>query len=161
MNTSLINRKACSVFGHRKIEITENLKDSLRVYFRNLILNDNVKIFYFGGFGEFDELCWQIVTELKEEYFDLYRIFCLADERLLRASKRPRWLKECDYEEITYFQPKYDYWYSRIYYRNCEIINRSDYVLFYITKTEGSGAYKVFQYAKQKKKNITNICKKL
>ena len=62
MNTSLINRKNCSVFGHRKIEITENLKDSLRVYFRNLILNDNVKIFYFGGFGEFDELCWQIVT---------------------------------------------------------------------------------------------------
>ena len=61
MNTSLINRKACSVFGHRKIEITENLKDSLREYFRNLILNDNVKIFYFGGFGEFDELCWQIV----------------------------------------------------------------------------------------------------
>lgn len=150
--------KSCSCFGHNKIEITEELKYQLKQIFETLITKENVRYFYFGGFSEFDDLCWKIVTELKLQYPSIYRIFCLSDPRHQRLSKRPRWIKDENYEEITYLDLNFDYWYTRIYYRNCEIIDRSDFVVFYVNHTERSGAYKALQYATKKKKQIINVC---
>lgn len=161
VNTSLIYEKSCSVFGHSKIEITKELENNLKSTFKMLITQENVKYFYFGGFGEFDDLCHSIITELKNEYPEIYRIFCLSDPQHQRLSKRPIWLKDEDYEEITYLDLNFDYWYTRIYYRNCEIIDRSDFVVFYVNHTEQSGAYKALQYAIKKKKQIINICTNL
>lgn len=161
VNTSLIYKKSCSVFGHSKIKITKELENNLKSTFKMLITQENVKYFYFGGFGEFDDLCHSIITELKNEYPEVYRIFCLSDPRHQRLSKRPKWLKDEDYEEITYLDLNFDYWYTRIYYRNCEIIDRSDFVVFYVNHTEQSGAYKALQYAKRKKKQIINVCTNL
>ena len=158
VNTSLIYEKSCSVFGHSKIKITKELENNLKSTFKMLIAQENVKYFYFGGFGEFDDLCHSIITELKNEYPEVYRIFCLSDPRHQRLSKRPKWLKDEDYEEITYLDLNFDYWYTRIYYRNCEIIDHSDFVVFYVNHTEQSGAYKALQYAIKKKKQIINIC---
>lgn len=158
VNTSLIYEKSCSVFGHSKIEITKELENNLKSAFEMLITQEKVKYFYFGGFGEFDDLCWQIVTSLKGKYTNIKRIFCLSDPRHQRLSKRPKWLKDEDYEEIIYLDLDFDYWYTRIYYRNCEIIDRSDIVVFYVNHTEKSGAYKALQYAKRKEKQIINIC---
>lgn len=161
VNTSLIYKKSCSVFGHSKIKITKELENNLKSTFKMLITQENVKYFYFGGFGEFDDLCHSIITELKNEHPEIYRIFCLSDPRHQRLSKRPKWLKDEDYEEITYLDLNFDYWYTRIYYRNCEIIDRSDFVVFYVNHTEQSGAYKALQYAKRKKKQIINVCTNL
>lgn len=158
VNTSLVYKKSCSVFGHSKIEITKELENNLKSTFKMLITQENVKYFYFGGFGEFDDLCHSIITELKNEYSEIYRIFCLSDPRHQRLSKRPKWLKDEDYEEITYLDLNFDYWYTRIYYRNCEIIDRSDFVVFYVNHAEKSGAYKALQYAIKKKKQIINVC---
>lgn len=158
VNTSLVYKKSCSVFGHSKIKITKELENNLKSTFEMLITQENVKYFYFGGFGEFDDLCDSIITELKTEHLEIYRIFCLSDPRHQRLSKRPKWLKDEDYEEITYLDLNFDYWYSRIYYRNCEIIDHSDFVVFYVNHTEQSGAYKALQYAKRKKKQIINVC---
>ena len=153
-----VDFKSCSCFGHNKINVFKHLKEKLMSIFKELISKENVKYFYFGGFGEFDDLCHSIITELKNEYPEMYRIFCLSDPRHQRLSKRPKWLKDEDYEEITYLDLNFDYWYSRIYYRNCEIIDRSDFVIFYVNHTEQSGAYKALQYAKRKKKQIINVC---
>ena len=150
--------KSCSCFGHGKIEITEELKEKLKKIFEMLITQENVNYFYFGGFSEFDDLCWQIVTELKLKYPSIYRIFCLSDPCHQRLSKRQRWIKDENYEEITYLDLNFDYWYTKIYYRNCEIIDRSDFVVFYVNHTERSGAYKALQYATKKKKLTINVC---
>lgn len=123
-----------------------------------LITKENVRLFYFGGFGEFDDLCHKIVSELKNKYPNIYRIFCLSDPRHQRLSKRPIWIKDEDYEEIIYLNLINDYWYKRIYFRNCEMIDRSDFVAFYVNHSERSGAYKALQYAIKKKKQIINIC---
>lgn len=85
------------------------------------------------------------------------RIYCLSDPRHQRVSKRPKWLKDENYEEFIYLDLSFDWWYQRIYYRNCEMIDQSDYVVFYVKHTENSGAYKAFQYAKRKKKNIFQL----
>ncbi len=153
--------KSCSCFGHNKINVSKHLKEKLMSIFKELISKENVKYFYFGGFGEFDDLCHSIITELKNEYPEVYRIFCLSDPRHQRLSKRPKWLKDEDYEEITYLDLNFDYWYTRIYFRNCEIIDHSDFVVFYVNHTEKSGAYKALQYAIKKKKQIINICTNL
>lgn len=149
--------KSCSVFGHSKIDITDRLTQKLKQIFENLITVEKVRHFYFGGLGDFDNLCWQIVTELKEKHQDITRTFCLYDPRHKRLVKRPKWLKNEDFEEIIYLDLDYDYWYTRIYYRNCEIINRSDFVVFYVEHSEQSGSCKALQYAKKQHKQIINV----
>lgn len=117
-----------------------------------------LEFFYFGGLGQFDDLCYQTISELKIKYPHIRRIFCVSDPRWVRWDKRPQWLKNEVYEEVVYLDLKYDYWYTRIYYRNCEIINQSDIVVFYVKTKEKSGAYKALYYAKSKKKKFVNIC---
>ncbi len=149
---------SCSVFGHNEIEITNELKIRLKNAFIDLITNKNVSIFYFGGFGQFDELCWQIITKLKQIFPHIKRIYVCENETYVnRPRKRPKWLKNEDYEEIIYFSLRFNYWYTLIYYRNLEIIDHSDYCLFYIRNTKNSGAYKAYKYAKQNKKNIITL----
>ena len=81
--------ESCSVFGHREIIITDELVGKVRTTFDKLI-NDGCTYFYFGGFGEFDNLCHKIVTQLKGKYSHIKRVFCLSDVRHLRTSKRPK-----------------------------------------------------------------------
>lgn len=150
--------KVCSFFGHRTMEVTEDLKYKLTTLLEAMITRHNVTTFYFGGFGEFDDFCYKTVCELKQKYPHIQRIFCTADPRWLRPIKRPRWLNNENYEDIVYLDLKFDWWYTRIYYRNCEMINQSDYVVFYvIDKSSNSGAYKAMQYAQKKKKEHFNL----
>lgn len=152
--------KSCSFFGHSEIEITEKLKLDLRNFIENLIVKENYSVFYFGGFGMFDNLCHEIVSGLKQKFSHIKRIFCLSDPRHQSILKRPSWLKEEDFEEFIYLELSFDYWYTRIYYRNCEMIKLSDFIIFYVNNTNNSGAYKALQFAKKMKKNIYNLALK-
>ena len=154
VNTSLI--KVCSFFGHRQIEKTEELQLKIKVVVENLVIK-GCKTFYFGGFGEFDLTCYEIVSKLKQQYVDIKRVFCVTEEKHLNSQKRPKWLKDKDYDEYIYLHLQYDYWYTKIYYRNCEIVNNSDYVVFYAKEDENSGAYKILKYAKKIKKQYINL----
>ena len=145
-----------SVFGHSKIEITKELEDKLFETFEDLI-KQGCKYFYFGGFGEFDDFCHKVISKLKITYPHIQRIFCLSDPRHQRISKRPKWLKDEDYEEFIYLDLDFDWWYQRIYYRNLAMIFRSNVVVFYVEPRENSGAYKAYKYAKQKKKILINL----
>ena len=62
--------KICSCFGHSEIEITEQLRSDVKTKIEDMIVNDNYRIFYLGGFGVFDALCHQVVSELKQKYPD-------------------------------------------------------------------------------------------
>ena len=153
MNVSL--GKSCSFFGHRKIVIDDNLINFLHQHIEWLIIN-GFDTFYFGGFGEFDDLCYIIVSKLKKEYSHIKRIFCLSDRKHLNPKKRPSYLNAEEYEDFLYFELDFDYWYQRIYFRNCEIIKNSDYIIFFVTNTENSGANKALDFAKKIKKNYIN-----
>jgi len=150
--------ESCSVFGHSQINITPDLKKQLFDIFENLI-SSGCKYFYFGGLGMFDDLCHEIISNLKEKYKHIHRIYCLTDEKHLRASKRPRYLKDNDYEQFVYLDLNFDWWYTRIYYRNIAIIDRSDVVIFYVEERKNSGAYKTYKYAQKKHKLIINLLK--
>ena len=68
---------ACFI-GHRTVEKKEELISSLNETIIALIKN-GVTTFYFGSMSEFDNLCWEIVTQLKEKYPQLRRIYVRAE----------------------------------------------------------------------------------
>ena len=149
--------KICSFFGHRDIEITDELKATTTAEILKSV-DLGCRIFYFGGYGDFDELCYQIVSEIKEKnpFLNIQRIYCVAQERYLY--KNSRYFHRENYENVIYLPPSFDGWYKSIYFRNCAMIDNSDFVIFYAEQRENSGAYKAYQYAKKKKdKYIFNL----
>ncbi len=98
-----------------------------------------------------------MLSQFKKEYTHIKRIYCLSDVRHLRKIKRPKWLKDEDYEEFIYLDLSFDYWYNRIYFRNVEMVDKSDYIIFFVNQTKNSGAYKIFKYAKKQKKKYFNF----
>ena len=149
--------KICSFFGHREVEITDRLYSAV---FSNIMnaLEQGFCSFYFGGYGEFDALCHQIVTKIKQEKpeFKISRKYCVTKESYLR--KDTRYFKREDYDEIIYLPLSFEGWYKSIYFRNCAMIDRSDLIVFYAENRERSGAYKAYKYAKSKKgKTVINL----
>ena len=69
----------CCFFGHRKIKETNELKKAVYDAVEDLITNKDVDIFLFGSKSQFDDLCHSIVTELKEKYPHIKRIYVRAE----------------------------------------------------------------------------------
>ena len=157
---SMKEGKICSFFGHRNVEITDEL---YTVTTAEVIasVDFGCRIFYFGGYGDFDELCYKIVTKLQQERpeLNIQRIYCVPRERYLR--KQVPYFRAEDYEGVIYLMPSFEGWYKSIYFRNCAMIDESVYVIFYAEERSKSGAYKAYQYARKKKgKRIVNLFEK-
>ena len=176
---------ACSFIGHRKIDITEDLKLRLKEVIENLITKKNVNVFLFGSQSEFNSLCHLLVTELKQKYPDIKRIaYTCRSETCTLERERQKWETIYSHQkgrEIHLlgveeeFEHKTKYTSRRASYveRNQAMINDSDYCIFYYNKNyqpeprknsksmsscrQKSGTAISFAYAKQKKKNSINI----
>ena len=64
--------------GHRKIECTPELRVRLQSILKKLI-EKGTKNFIFGDHSAFDSLCYELVTEFKEEYPYIKRIYFRKD----------------------------------------------------------------------------------
>ncbi len=177
---------ACSFFGHREIELNEEIKQKVKEVIENLIVNQSVNVFLFGSRSNFDYLCHLVVTELKEKYQNIKRIAytCKSETCTLEDKKqemeriysilgieKERLL--CVEEE---FEHKTKYRSGRASYveRNQAMINDSDFCVFYYDENykpkmrkyskrsdfyyqPKSGTRIAFEYAKKKKKFLINI----
>ena len=56
--------KTCSCFGHFDVDITDDLVARTKTEIDRAI-EDGVRIFLFGGRSNFDDLCYDLVTEKK------------------------------------------------------------------------------------------------
>ena len=148
--------RICSFFGHRDIQETDQLYTAATTEILKAV-DFGCRTFYFGGYGNFDHLCYKIVTKIKEKNpkLNISRIYCVNRESYLR--KPTRYFNRADYDEIVYLMPSFDGWYKSIYFRNCAMIDQSDIILFYAEDRENSGAYKAYQYAKRKNKKVVNL----
>jgi len=158
--------------GHRSIEKSQKLKCLLRKTVLELI-NKGVKRFLFGSMSEFDNLSWEIVTELKRTYPDIERVYVRSSYQYIDKSYEEYLLNS--YEE-TYFPLKIEkagkYSYVE---RNYEMIDNSTYCVFYynenymptlncqikknmsISQKRNSGTKIAYNYAVKKKKKIINL----
>ena len=141
----------CTFFGHRDVEITEKIYATATAEILKSV-DMGCRIFYFGGYCTFDSLCYKIVTKIKEEkpHLEIRRVYCVAQESYLR--KKVRYFNREDYDELKYLTPSFDWWYKSIYFRNCAMIDESDFIIFYAEERQNSGAFKAYKYAKSKKK---------
>ena len=64
--TNMEKNKICSFFGHREIAITEELYATTTAEIMKAV-DLGCRVFYFGGYGAFDALCYEIVTKIKED----------------------------------------------------------------------------------------------
>ena len=147
----------CCFFGHRDINITENLKFKLNEIIEKLITQNSVGTFLFGSKSKFDTLCLEVVSELKEKYPYIKRVYVRAEYQDINEKYEKYLLR--NYEE-TYYPPKIRNAGRATYIeRNCEMINNSHFCIFYydeqgIPTTRKSGTKIAFDYAVNKEKCI-------
>ncbi len=160
--------QACFI-GHRKIEITEELVSLLKQTVKTLV-EKGVDTFLFGSRSDFDSLSWQIVTQLKDEYPFIKRVYVRSGFQHIDKSYEDYLLES--YEE-TYFSPKLERAGKYAYVeRNCEMIDKSQYCVFYydekylppnksgsnlFEKRRKSGTRVAVEYATKQKKKIVNL----
>ena len=161
--------------GHRNIEKTEELKTLLKEVVVTLI-KKGVTTFLFGSKSEFDNLSWEIVTELKKVYPYIRRVYVRSAYQYIDKSYEEYLLKS--YDE-TYFPDKLENVgkYSYVV-RNYEMIDNSTYCVFYYNENyiaplkkqpkhnmllpskNNSGTKTAYEYAVRKKKEIINLYRK-
>ena len=160
MNTDEMKLYTCCFFGHRKINETELLRNKLYNIIESLIINEKVNIFLFGSKSEFDALCLKTVTELKEKYPHIKRIYVRAEYTNIDDSYKVYLLESYD---DTYFPEKIIGAGKAVYVeRNCEMINKSRFCIFYYDEqntptTRKSGIKIALDYALKKGKQIINL----
>ncbi|MBR6772647.1 MAG: hypothetical protein IKM29_04570 [Clostridia bacterium] len=69
----------CCFLGHREIRETTELKNRLSETVEKLIIHKNVDTFLFGSKSCFNELCRKTVSEIKERYPNIRRIYVRAE----------------------------------------------------------------------------------
>lgn len=163
---------ACCFIGHRKINETEELKNGIYKIIENLIVSKNVNTFLFGSKSQFNSFCHDVVTKLKEKYPHIKRIYVRAVYEYIEDDYR-----ECllEHYEDTYYPPKItNSGRSSYVERNQEMIDKSDYCVFYYDANylpprrkyskrnltdyqPKSGTSLAYDFAQRKKKTIFNI----
>ena len=174
MGVNVVMAKTVCCIGHRKIEITNELKKSITQYMEYLIQHENVEIFLFGSRSQFDDLCYKITSQLKDIYPHIKRAYIRSNYEYISDSYEKYLLK--DYEETTYPQECVNSGKTSYLKRNQAMIDKSDYCIFYYNENyqppqrknskrdifsyqPKSGTALAYKYAMQKKKNIKNFYK--
>ena len=162
----------CCFFGHRKIDKTPELIERLTKEIEVLIIEKDVNAFYFGSKSEFDDLCHNVVTELKVKSPHIKRIYVRSAFQHI-----PDWYEDSllQHYEDTYFPEHMEKAGKASYVeRNQEMINQSDYCIVYYDENylpprrknsrrdltdyqPKSGTAVAYEYAVKKKKEIINI----
>ena len=119
---------ACTFFGHR--DCPEFIYPQLVYFIRELVLKNNVRHFYVGTQGNFDNLACRALKELQDTFQEVIVFRVLAYKP--RGNSIPDSMLP---EGIEAIPPKY-----AIPWRNRWMISRSDYVITYVTRDYGGAA---------------------
>ncbi len=155
--------KTCCFIGHRKINETEDLKIRLWDLIENLILEHNVTTFLFGSKSDFNDLCEEALTKAKEKHPHIKRIYVRAEFPYIDEEYKEYLLQFCD---GTYFPENLVNAQKSAYVkRNYEMIDKSDFCVFYFNEHESpttrkSGTKVALDYAIKKNKKIFNLADK-
>lgn len=124
--------KICCFWGHRKIGDSPDLRSKIFGIVESLIVNENIDTFLFGSKSEFNSLCYELVTKIKEKYPNIKRVYVRAEYADITDSYE-KYLLE-GYEE-TYF-PNNVRNAGRVSYviRNQEMIKNSCVCVIYYDK---------------------------
>lgn len=152
----------CCFFGHRKIEVTDELVSRLRGIIEDLIIEKGVDTFLFGSRSEFDSLCLNVVTGLKKKYPRIKRIYVRAEFPHIGKNYMTYLLKSYD---DTYYPEKILNAGRAVYIkRNFDMIDNSRFCVIYYNKNYSSvksnhsrsGTKIAFEYAQRRELRVVN-----
>lgn len=157
-----IKEKTCCFIGHRTINETEELKAKLCETIEKLIVDENVDTFLFGSKIRFNSLCLELVTEIKEKYHHIKRIYVRAEYPDIDDNYKAYLLE--NYDDTYYLEKIIGAGKESYVERNCEMINRSLFCIFYYDEqnaptTRRSGTKIALDYAVNRKKVILRFSK--
>ncbi|MBQ2664138.1 MAG: DUF1273 family protein [Clostridia bacterium] len=119
------------------------MREKIKEAITDLIENQGITTFYSGGMGNFDMLCENVARELKRKYPIK---LCLIMPYMTKRLNTDREYYNAMYDEII-IPDLGDVHYKRaITERNKWMVNCSDVVLCYVTRSSG-GAYRMREYA--------------
>lgn len=161
--------------GHRNVENAEVLQEKLTDVIATLIEKENADTFLFGSRSAFNNLCYEIVSKLKETYTNIKRIYVRATYEFINKEYLDYLLT---FYDETFFPDKvrgagklsYVVRYQ-IMVGMCDVLviyYNSNYKLFKMKtgtmldalnahKHNKSGTNLVMQYAQRKHKLIINV----
>lgn len=160
----------CSFVGHRSVSDSVKVASLLKTQLISLIETESVNTFLFGSRSEFDDICHEVVTELREQYPFIERIAytcrsewaCMENER----EEHERGFSELmhksvslkGYEGEVKFAEKYNAGKASYIERNQAMIDDSNYCIFYYNdaysphSSTRSGTKIAYDYALRKSK---------
>ena len=155
-----MKEQTCCFFGHRTINETEELKSKLIEIIEKLIVDENVDTFLFGSKSRFNSLCLELVTEIKEKYPHIKRIYVRAEYPDINEHYRNYLLES--YEDTYYPEKILKSGRAAYVERNYEMIDNSYYCIVYYDEpnaptTRKSGTKIALDYAIKKGKQVINI----
>ena len=162
----------CCFFGHREITVTDELVLKLSTEIEKLIAINNVHTFLFGSNSRFDELCYMVVSKLKEKHTHIKRVYVRAAYADIDNRYEKYLLQR--YEESYYPQSIRGAGKASYVERNREMINNSTFCIVYHDENylpprrkgnsknltdyqPKSGTKLAFEYARRKNKIIMNV----
>ncbi|MBP3691649.1 MAG: hypothetical protein J6I80_00220 [Clostridia bacterium] len=150
----------CCFIGHRTINETEELKSKLYNIIEKLIIEENVDTFLFGSKSRFNDLCYELVTEIKAKYPHIKRIYVRAEYLHINDEYKKYLLQ--GYEDTYYPDNTIGAGKAAYVKRNFEMIKCSRFCIFYYDesynpKSRKSGTKIALDYAKRFKTKIINI----
>lgn len=168
--------RTCCFLGHREIKDSCKLETKLYEQIEGLIVSHNVCRFLLGSNSQFNELCYSVLTRLKEKYPDIRRVYVRAEYADIDEKYMEYLLKR--YEE-TYYSEELRRSGKAVYVeRNYEMIDNSHFCIVYYDENyfpkkrrrkksviseyqPQSGTKLAYDYALNKKKEIINMFEKI
>lgn len=170
-----IEKTAC-FFGHRKIDVTDKLKTTLYKEIEKLIVNDEITTFLFGSKSQFDDLCYKIVSDLKNKYPNIQRVYVRAESEYIDGEGSRAYREGLmELYEHTYYPKSVSGAGKAVYVkRNQHMIEKSSVCVVYYDKNNmpprrkqskrdltdyqpKSGTGVAYKYAEKKNRKIINL----
>ena len=142
---------ACTFFGHR--DCPESIKANLKKEIEWLICDQQVDTFYVGIQGSFDRMAYSALKKLRSKYsyIKVYRVLAYMPRNDAVSNDEAQSEDTILPEGIERVHPRY-----AIVWRNNWMIDRSEYVIAYITHPTG-GAYRAVERAKKKDRKVIMV----
>ncbi len=152
--------RTCCFVGHRTIEETNALKEKVYTCVEKMISELHIDTFLFGSKSRFNELCWEIVTEMKEKHPQIKRVYVRAEFPVIDDDYKQYLLER--YEDTYYPETIVGAGKSIYVERNCEMIKNSRFCVIYVDEkyspdARKSGTKTVLAYACKQGKHIVRL----
>ena len=139
-----------SFFGHRTIEQTMRVEEQVEEVIWQILKTKEFTNFLVGRNGEFDQLVSSAIRRIQKVQENCLHTLVLPYSMAVYRDNVESFHTYYDQVEIC---DESAYFKAAIQKRNREMVDRSDLVVFYVTREEG-GTYQTCRYARKKQKKI-------